>query len=196
MINNLILIKINIYRHILMVKTATSKRRDVSSTPEEGTFKFSHSIYLKTEKIIKFAKALQDFIILQHKEILDYCAQEDTNEQTKIEEINEPVNDFVPPPKRKVGRPRRNTTSEGPLIKKTSKPTKLIRAGVDKEGKPLYKMAPYYTEVMPSETSPTSTKSIPQDLIKKLDEYILEEKPYQKSIEEEEENNDMVYYSS
>lgn len=171
-----------------MVKSTNLKKLDSSSNPDEN-FKFSHSIYLKTEKIIKFAKALQDFIILQHKEILDYCVQEDEKQkETETNTINEI------PIKRRVGRPRRNFNTEINNINngKVKKVPRLIRAGVDNEGKPLYKMAPYYTEGNPDydndNNSVVSAKSIPSDLIKQMDDYIInEDKNHQRSIEEYEE---------
>lgn len=190
-----------------MVKTVSSSKKASSSKPNDDNFKFSHSIYLKTEKIIKFAKALQDFIILQHKEILDYCAQQETNNKSidtnkmDFEEIEEipPISNAGSAVKRKPGRPKKDAVplTEVKPKKKNPPPSfteinpnqtpRLIKIGRDNNGKPLYQLVSSYKEGHELENSVGSSKSVPNDLIRKLDEYILneEDKNYQKTIEED-----------
>lgn len=197
-----------------MVKTTINKSKGRSSKPADGEIKFSRSVLLKTEKIIKFAKMLQDFIILQQREILDYCIKEpETQEQDTKQPLKLPEPFIIPEVsnKRKVGRPRKagvnSETNELKNIKKERVPM-MIRAGTTKEGKPLYKVAPreyptYYTEerpVSPNRGSPLSRgftqeadgfsqHSIPDDMIKALDNYIINDK----SLEEEDNDNDEEY---
>lgn len=177
-----------------MVKTTTSRTKASSSNPVDNT-KFSHNVLVKTEKIIKFAKLLQDFIILQQNEILPYCVnssnnEENTNKEDNKEEITQPL-------KRRVGRPPKNQvreilsednemvngrvplTKEGQHLlksdimpKRRNKPV-MIRCGVDDNGLPLYKRV--FNPSSPKSESGKSKCSIPSDVIKKLDDYILNE---------------------
>lgn len=175
-----------------MVKTTTSRTRASSSNPNDVN-KFSHSVLLKTEKIIKFAKMLQDFIILQQNEILPYCVNDlqamPSESQEKIQEQ----------PKRKVGRPPKSQVREFlsedyekdkpkvPMSKEGSRLLKsdilprnsnkpvLIRCGFDDNGLPLYKRVFNPNSPRSESVSGKSKGSIPSDMVRKLDEYILNE---------------------
>lgn len=180
-----------------MVKTPSYRTKASSSTPSEDK-KFSHNVLVKTEKIIKFAKLLQDFIILQQNEILPYCVdkpikQEGKKETDEIISDNSNITEIssIKGIKRKPGRPPkareflsengidnyktvsassshnlRKIKSEMSAETNNGKPI-MVKCGVDSNGLPLYRLK--------TKTPIKRSNSIPSDVIKAVDDYILQQ---------------------
>lgn len=189
-----------------MVKTPSYRTKASSSTPSEDK-KFSREVLVKTEKIIKFAKLLQDFIILQQNEILPYCVDKPIKQEGKKEtdEIVESVISdnsniteisSVKGIKRKPGRPPkareflsengidnyktvsasssynlRKVKSEMSAETNNGKPV-MVKCGVDSNGLPLYRLK---TKTPIKRSIASSRNSIPSDVIKAVDDYILQQ---------------------
>ena len=172
-----------------MVKTTTKGTKAYGSTPE-GARKFSREVLLQTEKIIKFSKQLQDFILLQEKEILNCCIEDTTEGLPSLVKAS-PSEAFAS--KRKPGRPPKRDkevmseplppiTNNKPLLRDIKSETRIGGDIDNLRGSPLSRGFPPEADgfSVSSHKSHKSKSSFPPELIKAIDDYILsKEQPLQ-----------------